>query len=186
MTYSGNQSSALYVSAQAVRMREGVLILDGQDDYFDAGDGSHWNALLTGNFTIEEWIYLETDGRGTSRCIFNRGDDITGEQNTFIRLDVQNNDTLQFKLRNAGANLTVTGSDPLLSDQWIHFSAVRQVGLALTLYVNGQSYATANDTLGTLTLIGSRPLTFGAANVGSTPGADHYFSGMINNLRMVE
>ena len=155
---------------------------DGSGDYLSVPASSDFS-FGTGDFTIEGWIYKDTNSH--NKCIFTLGDTGTtggsGEA-TSLGLNWSNSNRLivfgdsNYIISNSAANNTAPVG------QWIHFALVKNSGV-LTLYTNGVSQASYNS---------SQQWGAGSSNY-LTIGATKYdgafsneWNGHISNFRVIK
>ena len=155
---------------------------DGTGDYLSVPASSDFS-FGTGDFTIEGWIYKDTNSH--NKCIFTLGDTGTtggsGEA-TSLGLNWSNSNRLivfgdgNYIISNSAANNTAPVG------QWIHFALVKNSGV-LTLYTNGVPQASYNS---------SQQWGAGSSNY-LTIGATKYdgafsneWNGHISNFRVIK
>jgi len=158
---------------------------DGNGDYLRTGDNSAFH--LTGDFTIEAWVY-----QTANQPIFDGGVVSYGTASSlvgwFFGLTGSNTGTPLNRLV-WSVNYAVAGGAPLYGvngvplNQWVHIAATKS-GNTVRLFINGQI-----DTSGTVT---ATPTTnaayFAFIGTGSfDPGStQRSFNGYISNLRVVK
>lgn len=127
---------------------------------------------LTGNFTIECWIYP------TSIGTYNM---VLGENNgaSSDYFAIRSNNTLEFLIF-GGA--TAAWSYTWAANTWYHVAVVR-ISNALTAYVNGVSLTQSSGTFSTSAACFSVGLLIGRYGNSSTP---YSFTGYISNVRLVK
>jgi hypothetical protein len=124
---------------------------------------------LTGNFTIEGWIYLQTTNPAT---LFYAGNDAANGGYGFVYAS----GVINFAW--AGFNNGV-GSAAIAQNTWTHIAAVRS-GSTITLYKNGISSGSAT-VASTLT-----PNADPAIGQNTRASLQYYWVGYISNFRLVK
>jgi hypothetical protein len=165
---------------------------DGNGDYLSVAD----NAALdfgSGSFTIEAWIYL-TSYNTQSAMLINKD---YGNPSTYQPTWRAFTFTVNYSGGvYSGLDLTLFNSTTFQSfsttgvtlnlNTWYHVAAVRN-GNAISIYVNGVSYASGTATIGALNdtvypvYIGVHGYT-----IGDTNQTFKYFPGYISNVRVVK
>lgn len=147
---------------------------DGNGDYAALPAGTGFN-LLTGDFTIEAWVYpfsRVTNGAYIiSQSSYGVGSDFA--------FWINSTGTLQFYMTTGGANIVVsTGTVPL--NAWTHV-AVSRSGTSFKLFINGVIDGTLTSSVSITNTY--TPVTIGNStnNSGSV-----WFQGYISNLRVVK
>ncbi len=166
----------------------GSIYLDGSGDYLTVA--SHSNLEFgTGDFTIECWIYKQTDTRGT--IISNV---VSGTNTNYFLLACQLDGSIRFQIRAAndgGQWFSTTPSNSVPNEQWSHVVATRESG-AMKVFVNGEQ-------MGTMTIIQPAETPERSAVSNSTnllqrtvvigafryTGFESYFNSYISNLRII-
>lgn len=98
-------------------------------------------ALGTGNFTVEFYVYSENAAADTFfRRFISQGDDLSSEIQIGHVFNTNGNATY-FGLGNATANITSLSS---ILNAWVHIAIVRNSG-TVTMYVDGISQGTVSD-----------------------------------------
>ena len=154
---------------------------NGSTDYISVTYNSALS-LISGNWTIECWIYL-TSTSNTSANIFNK-DGIANSSYSQYGLQLNGSGKLLATIGN-GTSLTptvtsYTGTTTLNTNQWYHVALVMN-GSTGTLYLNGNVEATGTQTI--TMQEGSKPLLIGYQTGQS---AVNYFPGHISNFRIVK
>jgi hypothetical protein len=111
----------------------GSIVFDGTDDQINCGSSDNF-AFGTGDFTIEFWFNVDSDG-GIISISPSGGNATTNWQ---IRYSLS-------KIRWVYSNTSAIESSTLSTGQWIHVVATRS-GTALTLYINAVSEATGTSS----------------------------------------
>ena len=143
---------------------------NGSSDYLSLATSP--TIELTGNFTIECWIYP------TSIGTYNM---VLGENNgaSSDYFAIRSNNTLEFLIF-GGA--TPAWSYTWATNTWYHVAVVR-ISNALTAYVNGVSLTQSSGTFSTSAACFSVGLLIGRYGNSSTP---YSFTGYISNVRLVK
>ena len=157
---------------------DGVLLLDGTDDYLSIPDSSDWT--LTGDFTMEARFRLTTDTN--NQTILSQSTDVTN-YTQFLAKNHQGGGVsrVSFVIVDGGTlEIALTSSiDPAL-DQWYH-AMVTRTGDTWSLFVDGVLEATQ-------TKIFSYPDFTGTMDIGDTPihAAHHELVGFIDEARIIK
>lgn len=161
-------SSSPYSGASAGKS----LYFDGTGDYLSTGQiGSPNLDLVTGDFTIEGWVY--NAGPGAERYILSQRGSSSGWE-----LRINSDNRLQFFFT-GGSSQTTTGTVP--SNQWAHIAVTRSAN-SLKLYINGTLDSTnASFTNGT-SAASSYPVYIG----NSTSAGGGLFLGYMKDLRITK
>lgn len=101
------------------------LLLDGNGDYIDTPSSADF--AFSGDFTIEAWVYLTTNG-GTYKTIFSSG----GGTNSYGLYHYQNTSLTWYSPN--GSGLTTLGTISLST--WHHIAVCRS-GSAIKFFVDG-------------------------------------------------
>lgn len=144
---------------------------DGVGDYISVANNAAFN-FGTGSFTVEGWIYPTTADFGVIYESVNSP--ASGAAGLFITF-------LANRTVSAGQSFgatIVTSSSALTLNTWYHIAVVRN-GSAWTLYINGQSSATATNSV-------SLNATGATAIGGVARDTTFSFYGFISNLRVVK
>jgi hypothetical protein len=147
----------------------GSVLLDGVDDYLDAGTSADWN-IGTNDFTVE-WFAYQTSSGG-----FNRA----------FTLGAYSSAALAFSIESGTAYIWVGGPYKLTYsfsgpggyfNRWIHYAITRTAG-NINLYVDGTRVATAADSTNIDT-------TGQHLYIGSEVTPSTYFPGHLSNFHFV-
>ena len=145
------------------------VVFDGSGDYLVTNTSGDYD-FGSGDFTIEHWI--KPDNFTTAQIVDARPNNQTS--NNFCTY-ITSDQTYRFNF----AGDRITSMDRLVRGAWSHIALVRSSGVT-TLYVNGKSQGTYNDSndYGT-----SQRLTFGihGPNHSSYP-----FEGELSNIRVAK
>jgi hypothetical protein len=130
---------------------------------------------LSGDFTIECWLYYNVYGSGVNVAFFGLGNYYgTGMElwcnNQYINIDGYSGQS-GYILENHGG----CGMAPYT---WFHFALVRS-GSTITSYHNGVAHSTVTNSYSF-----SGTCYIGAAYNGNTPAVANFFNGSISNLRV--
>jgi hypothetical protein len=140
---------------------------DGTGDYLTVPTNSAFS--LTGNFTIECWLYPTA---------------FSSYRGIWSGTNVINSTGFHFGLNSAGnifiyanSSFTVTSSNAMLLNTWNHVAVVRNSGV-IYIYING--------ILSTNSWTTSTSFTNAACVIGTNPGpGTEYYIGSISNFRIV-
>ena len=153
----------------------GALYFDGTGDYALVSENSVIN--LTGDFTIEAWLYPAANGQNTIVSLRNGG-----AGTTMLRIRLQSGG-VQIFANASGVSLDsgVVSSVPV--NTWTHFACVRRGGI-FELFLNGSSVytSTAIPASASLTAGGS----FNVIGGFSDFSVIHLFNGYMDDLRITK
>lgn len=168
----------------------GSYWFDGSFSYIDSPDNADW--VLTGDFTIEAWIYPTSLGQ---RRIVGQTQ-VGSATNTAWQLGLNSSNNLLWEVYQGSSAVNTVSSTTISANVWTHIAVTRS-GTSQTLYINGVNR-------GTSTLSGSSnnstyPLRIGAAALNSIPansvpglvssttvgGPDGPWGGYITGVRIV-
>jgi hypothetical protein len=139
---------------------------DGNGDYLS---NTTANVQLTGNFTVEMYLYPTTVSAGNSFLYA-----IGAEGGSRFAFYLKNG--VPYLNINAGAE-TPLGSTSVVANQWQHLAFVR-VSTTITAYINGVSVGSTGAYTGTL---GNSTQFY----IGSDSGNTSRYTGFISNFRAV-
>lgn len=137
------------------------IYFDGTDDWLETKYGIE----LTGDFTLEGWVYLPN---------------VSGIK-SFMTIGTENTGRVDFMIENAALKYDIyaatfaTSSGSISTNTWTHIAYVRS-GSTLTFYIGGtsQGTGTASGTIGRTDQI----------RIGQHTGTSEDFSGYIDELRL--
>jgi len=111
----------------------GSLSFDGSGDYLSIADNVN-QQLLNGDFTIEGWVYLNSNG--VAYGLISKGTSTTGWS-----VNITSGNKLQFSYTSSN----LTGTTSLSATTWYHFAVVRNGSSTgnLKIYLNGVLEATS-------------------------------------------
>ena len=148
---------------------------DGNGDNLIALSANTANAMGTGDWTAEAWIYLTTGG-GTP-FVF---DTLPTSSGSTTGLRMRLNASNQLQLWQYGSAV-LTSSASVTVNAWTHVALVKNSGTT-TAYVNGTASNTYSDS-GNYTCGTDRPMI---GSDGFNNGSENSFPGYISNLRLVK
>lgn len=146
----------------------------GKDTELDMGSG---------NFTIEWWMYPTTTTQKNNACIIASGNATWGTGAIVIDCGAVTSNKVRFVANPNGT--AVIDPNPWTVNTWTYFAFVRN-GNTLTLYRNGTSVASNgsfNTFVSTVNLNYNNATKIGG---GSWDGANSYFTGYIEDLRITK
>ena len=150
----------------------GSMEFDGTGDYLQIPSSTQFG-FGTGDFTVEAWVYLNSNG-ATFKTIFStRPTSSTGGSNA-IYFGVSNNGQAYYD-GSDGGTLSLSGTTVLSTSTWYHLAVVRS-GTTITLYVNGTSEGTRTDS----NTKNTNPAVIGGFSNGFT------IDGYIDDLRITK
>ena len=145
----------------------GIVQFDGTSDYLTIPTSNDF-AFGTGDFTIEFFTYLKS----TQDCHFYEGRALQASRKPLIRLS-----SSSIRYYNDGADRII--GPKLSASQWYHIALSRVSGVS-TLFVNGTSVGTYNDSIDILA-----PTT-NLIIASNESGNNRYVDGYISNLRVIK
>jgi len=148
---------------------------DGNGDNLIALSANTANAMGTGDWTAEAWIYLTTGG-GTP-FVF---DTLPSGSGSATGLRMRLNASNQLQLWQYGSAV-LTSSASVTVNAWTHVALVKSSGTT-TAYVNGTASNTYSDS-GNYICGTNRPMI---GSDGFNNGSENSFPGYISNLRLVK
>jgi hypothetical protein len=148
---------------------------DGTGDNLIAVSANTANAMGTGDWTAEAWIYLTTGG-GTP-FVF---DTLPSGSGSATGLRMRLNASNQLQLWQYGSAV-LTSSASVTVNAWTHVALVKNSGTT-TAYVNGTASNTYSDS-GNYICGTNRPMI---GSDGFNNGSENSFPGYISNLRLVK
>jgi hypothetical protein len=159
------------VSTSVKKFGNASMYFDGSGDYLNQPSSPNFG--LSGNFTVEAWVYLTanianavggylTDFRG-------------GSTNNFALGFIGNGGVTKMYEFIGSTGASTTGSATVTLNTWNHVAWVRN-GSTVTMYLNG----TANGTMTSSFVQGSTNVTIASRYTGAT----EYITGYIDDLRI--
>lgn len=120
-------------------------LFDGTGDYLEIADSEDW-AFGTNNFTVDAWIYLlSIPSSGSFNIISQNVSDGNNKQRFFI-YNSSGTYTLNYLVTSGGVDIIqVIGTVSLSTENWHHVALTRE-GNAFTLFLNGESVGTLNNS----------------------------------------
>jgi len=147
---------------------------DGSGDYINAVSANTANAMGTGDWTVECWVYKTNSTQG---MIFDTLA-LTGGTTDAIRIYINASNAISFYKYSTA--LTTGGTVTL--NTWNHVAVVRQSG-SIKIYLNGtQVNTTYTDTGSNYTCGANRP----SSGIDGYDNSSNPFQGYISNLRAVK
>jgi len=157
-------------SAYSTSVNGGSLYFDGTGDWLSTPSNSTFN--LTGNFTVECWVYITV--RQNFFTIFSTTNNFDTANNLYLAAGLSN--TI-LNVSSNGAGLT-NSTTALNLNTWNHLAVVRN-GTSLTLYLNGISVSSVTNS----TSFTSNNVRIG--QIGSSTGQSFPMLGYVSNFRIV-
>lgn len=157
----------------------GSAYFDGSGDYLTAPNAPA--NFGSNNFTIECWVWFNTNSIGYQPIIMNAG---TGDYQGWVFF-LETNNRITWGCSYDGSNWSNAGlqtPSPPTINCWTHLAAVRNNG-TVTIYVNGQGVS-SNSAIGSNTIHAPS----GALNIARYPyfpGGERTLNGYISNVRLV-
>lgn len=170
------------ISTDQAKFGTRSLKLDGSDDYVVIPP-MHTDPDLTGDFTIEAWIY-KTSTSGNTKIFDWRGINAGADDDDSpivlagtLLIDINGDD---FRVFIEGSNRS-SGTNVLTANTWHHVAVVR-TGTTFDAYFDGTRYANYSTTLRDYSEIFRRNQIIGAN--GDVGGVTNFFPGYIDEIRL--
>ena len=165
--FAGGESSAATAVSVDFDATADLLYIGATNDFH-----------LTGDFTIESWIYKDNASANYAICGLGNWQ-MTGGIEFYTTTDGK----VKLYTKNATNDaIRITSNSTLALKQWAHVAIVRS-GSTVTMYINGTaegSYTDSND----FGASNNKNLRIGAA--GSNSGANDHLDGKLSNFRIVK
>jgi len=158
------------VSTSVKKYGTGSMYFDGTGDALLAAPSALYN-MGTGDFTIECWVYPQTQVQTYPGIIT-----LTGTSDLSIAYDHGDTTNDSFSMLLGGTRTAASVTSAV--DNWYYIAVVRS-GSTVTLYINGTSRATATNS----STLGGTVCTIGMFGTGSPTTA---FKGYIDDLRITK
>lgn len=139
---------------------------------------------LTGTYTVEAWVYLESTGIQQ-----NIVQNIVTDANTYgglYSLKVTTGNVVQLTTWNAGSSfLSITGTTVMTTGVWYHLAGVKRADDSWEVYLNGVSEATSSSTRA-LSTTGKTGIRIGAneGGVGTSTPNGGFADCLIDEVRL--
>jgi len=160
------------ISTSVVKYGSGSMAFDGTGDYLVAGAFSNPDHIIgSGNFTVEAWLYTNTN---KAQIVLDTG--TTSGSTTGLQAALNSSGQPYFVINNS---VPLTSSIAVSTATWTHVAWVRNNG-TIAIYVNGVSGGTASNS----TNISDTGLTIGTPNDYRDGSATYHFNGYIDDLRI--
>jgi ethanolamine utilization microcompartment shell protein EutS len=181
ITYTLCEAQATY---SLVVPEQNSFSFDGSNDYAAVTDATL--GTVTGDFTIEAWIYIDVNQNSE---IFMRNGDGTGSSQVHYGLRYRAGDLML----HLGTGLSssnyyyVRTTNAIPTGEWIHVAGVFNAGTGATLYVNGEAQTTDAPSTNTNASINYGSSGTGINTIGKyrTLTSDHNpYDGRIDELRI--
>lgn len=158
------------VSSTQVKYGTGALKFNGTTDYLYTNSSS--TIVFGGNFTIEAWVYLNTNANYAG--IFSSF--ISTNSGTGVLLGVQNTGVLYGAIGNGTGADQISSASAITTSAWHHVAFVKN-GTAITLYLDGTSVASGTTT---------RTIGLNTCFIGRyyTDVNNYFINGYIDDLRV--
>ena len=162
------------VSTSVKKYGTGSLAFDGTGDFIQGGAfTSPVYAFGTGNFTVEAWLYTNTN---KTQIVIDTG--TTSGSTTGLQVALNSSGYPYFVISNS---VVLTSSIIVNTTTWTHVAWVRNSG-TITVYVNGVSGGSTSNT----TNISDTGLTIGTPNDWRNTSSSFHFDGYIDDLRITK
>jgi hypothetical protein len=152
----------------------GSIQFDGTGDYIEASYVGDVFDFDTGDWTLECWVYLQSDTDSAGGII-----EIYSNDNNFIRLFRAGGPDIQLRGSSGGTQQFDIQSSAQSQNTWIHVAGVRD-GSTIRLFVNGTQVGT--DTSFSIPDLSDARVLVGLDLVAT----DRYFTGYIDDLRVTK
>ena len=123
---------------------------DSDEDHVTLAHGDALSFMLDEDFSIDAWVFVDSESSGTERPIFFWGDDFSALANSFVKLEVSSDNHLRGWIRpfnNSGVpDSDVRSERPIALDRWQHVVFSRAFGSSLSLHVDGQRVGESADS----------------------------------------
>jgi hypothetical protein len=152
---------------------------DGSGDYLTAPASTQYN-FGTGNFTIQGWIYIDTD-----KTIAGANGGMLFSYNfESIQIYYVNSPAYFYvDIRGWGTNISLQSTSQVVKGQWYHLAVIRDGVTSTKLYVNGVLEATNTTNPGSVNL-NAQSLYTGVRYNPSGGALDYYHKGYISGFRI--
>lgn len=158
------------VSTAQYKYGTASMYFDGTGDYL-VTQSSALNALGSGDFTIEMWLYPSNTNSAYRAIIASDAYAATTNGWTVY----QNGTSIEMYYSSGGSTPNIfTATSALTSSVWQHFALVRSSG-TLKAYVNGTQVASVSNSIN---FVG------GKIFIGDNNAGDYFFNGYIDDLRI--
>ena len=152
----------------------GSLAFDGTGDYLEAEYEGDLFDFGSADWTMECWVYLQTDSDSRGGII-----EIYKDDNNYIRLFRDGGPDIQLRGVSGGSTQFDIQSSAQSQDAWIHIAGVRD-GSTIRLFVDGTQVGT--DTSFSIPDLSGARVVVGL----DLAGTDRYFTGFIDDLRITK
>jgi len=160
------------ISTSVKKYGTGSLAFDGTGDYiFGGAFSSPIHVIGGGNFTVESWLYTNTN---KTQIIFDTG--TTSGSTTNLQLLLNATGYPIFYITNT---IVLTSSIAVSTTTWTHVAWVRNNG-TITIYVNGVSGGSTSNT----TNMTDTGLTIGTPNDYRDTSSTYHFDGYMDDFRI--
>lgn len=155
----------------------------GSTQYAAIANGSQTGLGLTGDFTIEAWIWIESD-TGNDQTIAGKWNGTAGQRSYAFSYNKTSNE-LKLFVRNSADDTSGSAvkAVTLPLSSWNHVAVAFDISAASAeFFVNGATLGTATGTLPTTILNGTASFAVGGIEVDSTPSS--LFDGKLKYVRV--
>jgi hypothetical protein len=162
------------IDTAVVKYGTGSLEFDGTDDYIEASYVGDLFDFDTADWTMECWVYLQTDSDSRGGII-----EIYKDDNNYIRLFRDSGPDIQLRGVSGGTTQFDIQSSAQSQNTWIHVAGVRD-GSTIRLFVDGTQVGT--DASFSIPDLSDARVVVGL----DLAGTDRYFTGYIDDLRITK
>jgi hypothetical protein len=151
---------------------------DGTNDYLSVADNERFN-FSSGNFTIEFWVYVQNTS--SYSWVMSQWENSVGSD-TNSAFGIFQSQYIEFAVayNNSISQISVTGTTPLIVNNWYHLALVRS-GSLISLYLNGNLESTTSGV--GLNVINNSNLPI---IIGARYGGTQYFNGYLDEVRITK
>ena len=173
--YGSAMSPFVTNNPYSIETQGGSSFFDGTGDYLTSSGNAAFD-ITQGDFTIEAWIYRNTNGTEDNILVYRPAG--SGTTGWVFRIDATN--FVTFAYIGNGANGTLTSTLAIAINAWTHIAVTRS-GATGRLYING----TVNVT-GTSFSNGTSPSTATQLKIGADDANGNLIVGNLSDVRIVK
>ena len=158
----------------------GALAFDGRMQKVDCGAGDDLD--ITGALSITLWLNKQGPNANSNYGHLAGKNSIGRSANGSYFLKSMPDDTLLFAVTNGGANVNLSGTQPVPLDEWHHMAVVFVPSAAMRIYLDGDLYAQKTNNVPPSTVSISIPFTIGHLYAHTSPG--YAFNGYLDDIQV--
>ena len=182
--YQDSTSNALHADDYNSATGQSGQIGNGQEfdssDYADVPDSTGSPLDITGDITIESWIY-PTTVNNFARFLAKQHTSDTQPFDMYGLL-FDNSQSIRFGIGVGGSMQRLDSGSTIQTNQWTHVVGTRS-GANMNIYLNGSSDSTKTDADSGSMQTNNNPLRFGR-NINRSGSTDQQFIGQMDELRL--